>query len=121
MRRLRGEASRSYLGNRSAAEIACHITPKRSRQICRERSGQKSAEAIVVGATSRSAHAHVKIAGSLTQRRAEPKGDVLTAGRTVNSPTTPAGEVEPRADPMGSMWAFRSRLRPDPYTGLSRV
>jgi hypothetical protein len=90
-------------------------------EICRERSGQKSAEAIVVGETSRSAHEHVKIAGGLTQRRAEPSGSVLTAGRTVNPPTTPAGEVEPRAVTMGSMWAFRNRLRPHPYAGLSRV
>ena len=43
-------------------------------EIWREGSGQKSADAIVVGETSRSAHEHVKIAGSLTQRRAELHG-----------------------------------------------
>ena len=90
-------------------------------QTCRERSGQESAEAIVVGDTSRSADEHVKIAGSLTQRRAELHGNVLTTWRTVNPPMTPDGEVEPRAAVMGSMWAFRSRLRPAPYAGLSRV
>ena len=35
---------------------------------------EKSAEAIVVGDTSRSANEHSKIAGSLTQRRAELHG-----------------------------------------------
>ena len=54
-------------------------------EICRERSGQKSAEAIVVGETSRSADEHVKVAGGLTQRRAEPNGGVLTAWRTVTT------------------------------------
>jgi hypothetical protein len=48
-------------------------------------------------------------------------GNVLTAWRTVNPPMTPDGEVEPRAAAMGSMWAFRSRLRLVPYAGLSRV
>ena len=109
--------------------------PERSedgrRQIWRERSGQKSAEAIVVGETSRSADEHSKIAGGLTQRRAELYGDVLTAWRTVNPPTTPDGEVEPRVAAMGAgakrrqpqatMWAFRSGFRPVPYAGLSRV
>ena len=90
-------------------------------EIWRERSGQKSAEAIVVGETSRSADEHVKIAGSLTQRRAEPNGNVQTAGRTVNPPTTPDGEVEPRVVTMGSMWAFRSGFRPASHTGLPRV
>ena len=52
-------------------------------EICRERSGQKSADAIVVGETSRSAQMHVKMAGGLTRRRAEPTGGVLTAWRTV--------------------------------------
>ena len=90
-------------------------------ETCRERSGQESAEAIVVGDTSRSANEHSKIAGGLTQRRAELHGSVLTAWRTVNPPMTPDGEVEPGAAAMGSMWAFRSRLRPVPYAGLSRV
>ncbi len=90
-------------------------------EIWRERSGQKSAEAIVIGETSRSADAHVKIAGGLTHRRAEPNGSVQTALRAVNQPKTPDCEVEPRVVTMGSMWAFRSGLRPDSHAGLSRV
>ena len=90
-------------------------------ETCRERSGQESAEAIVVGDTSRSAKEHVKIAGGLTQRRAELHGNVLTAWRTANPPMTPDGEVEPRVAAMGSMWAFRSGLRPVPCAGLSRA
>ena len=90
-------------------------------ETCRERSGQESAEAIVVGETSRSANEHSKIAGGLTQRRAELHGNVLTAWRTVNPPKTPDGEVEPRVVTMGSMWAFRSGLRPASYAGSSRV
>lgn len=90
-------------------------------ETCRERSGQESAEAIVVGDTSRSAELHVKIAESLTQRRAELHGNVLTAWRTVNPSMTPDGEVEPRASTMGSMRAFRSWLRLASYAGLSRV
>jgi hypothetical protein len=62
-----------------------------------------------------------KIGGSLTQRRAELYGDVLTAWRTVNPPKTPDGEVEPRAVAMGSMWAIRGGLRSVPHAGLSRV
>ena len=38
-------------------------------EICRERSGQKSADAIVVGETSRSAYEHVKVAGGLTSTK----------------------------------------------------
>ena len=90
-------------------------------EIWRERSGQKSAEAIVAGETSRSARSHSKVAGGLTQRRAELHGNVLTAWRTANPPMTPDGEVEPRVASMGSMWTFRGRLRPAPYAGLSRV
>ena len=90
-------------------------------ETCRERSGQESAEAIVVGVTSRSANEHSKIAGGLTQRRAELYGSVLTAWRTVNPPTTPECEMEPRAVTMGSMWALRGGLRPVPHAGLSRV
>ena len=90
-------------------------------EIWRERSGQKSAEAIVVGETSRSADEHVKIAGGLTQRRTEPNGSAQTAWRTVNPPKTPDGEVEPRVVTMGSMWAFRSGLRSVSHAGLSRV
>ena len=44
---------------------------------------QKSADAIVVEETSRSARLHSKVAGGLTRRRAEPIGSVLTAWRTV--------------------------------------
>jgi hypothetical protein len=90
-------------------------------ETCRERSGQESAEAIVVGEASRSANEHSKIAGSLTQRRAELHGNVLTAWRTVKPPKTPDGEVEPRVVAMGSMWAFRSELRLASYVGSSRV
>ena len=54
-------------------------------EICRERSGQKSADAIVVEETSRGLKdARVNCeTGSLTRRRAEPTGGVLTAWRTV--------------------------------------
>ena len=91
-------------------------------ETCRERSGQESAEAIVVEEMSRGRDARLNNdTGGLTQRRAELHGNVLTAWRTVNPPITPDGEVEPRAVTMGSMWAFRSRLRPVPYAGLSRV
>ena len=41
-------------------------------EICSGKPGQKSAEAIVVEETSRSAKEHSKVAGGLTQRRAEP-------------------------------------------------
>jgi hypothetical protein len=90
-------------------------------ETCRERSGQESAEAIVAGDTSRSADEHSKIAGGLTQRRAEPNGSAQTAWRTVNPPKTPDGEVEPRVVTMGSMWAFRSGLRPVSHVVLCRV
>lgn len=91
-------------------------------EIWRERSGQKSAEAIVVEETSRGHYARINNdTGGLTQRRAELHGNVLTAWRTVNPSITPDGEMEPRAAAMGSMWAFRSRLRLASYAGLSRV
>ena len=91
-------------------------------EACRERSGQESAEAIVVEEMSRGRDARVNNdTGRLTQRRAELHGNVLTAWRTVNPPMTPDGEVEPRVATMGSMWAFRSRLRLVLYAGLSRV
>ena len=80
-------------------------------EIWRERSGQKSAEAIVVGETSRSANEHSKIAGRLTQRRAEPNGSVLTADQTPQ-PTTPDGEAWTRAGSMGSMWTLRTGFGP---------
>ena len=91
-------------------------------EIWRERSGQKSAEAIVVGETSRGHDARLNNdTGGLTQRRAELHGNVLTAWRTANPPMTPDGEVEPRVAAMGSMWAFMSGLRPVPCAGLSRA
>jgi hypothetical protein len=115
-------------------------------QTCRERSGQESAEAIVVEDTSRGRDARVNndtgeltplccvhaatlhrilkaaiAATAFTQRRAELHGNALTAWRTVNPPLTPDGEVEPRVVTMGSMWAFRSGLRPVSYAGSSRV
>ena len=104
----------------NAAVVQGSIVPLPG-EIWRERSGQKSAEAIVVGEMSRSAKLHSKVAGGLTQRRAELHGNVLTAWRTANPPMTPDGEVEPRIAAMGSLWAFRSRLRSVPYAGLSRV
>jgi len=70
--------------------------------------GGKSAEAIVIAETSRSADEHSKIAGGLTRRRAEPNGSVLTAGRTVTPPTTPDGEVNPGASTEGSMEHLRN-------------
>jgi hypothetical protein len=91
-------------------------------EACRERSGQESAEAIVVEEMSRGRDARVNNdTGALTQRRAELHRSVLTARRTVNPPMTPDGEVEPRAAAMGSMWALRDGLRPVPHAGLSRV
>jgi hypothetical protein len=78
-------------------------------EIWRERSGQKSAEAIVVGETSRGLEdARLNNdTGGLTQRRAEPNGSVLTAGQTPQ-PTTPDGEAWTRAGSMGSMWMLRT-------------
>lgn len=70
-------------------------------EISPARAVEKSAEAIVVGETSRSANEHSKVAGGLTQRRAELHGNVLTAWRTVNPSKTPDGEVEPKAAAMG--------------------
>ena len=88
-------------------------------ETCRERSGQESAEAIVVEETSRGRDARINNdTGGLTQRRAELHGNVLTAWRTVNPPMTPDGEVEPRAAAMGSMWAFRSRFSACSLRGL---
>ena len=77
-------------------------------QIWRERSGQKSAEAIVVEEMSRGRDARVnKDTGGLTQRRAEPNGSVLTANQTPQQ-TTPDGEAWTRAGSMGSMWMLRT-------------
>ena len=68
-------------------------------EICRERSGQKSADAIVVAETSRSAMMHIKIAGGLTRRRAELIGGVLTAWRTViTDNASRRGDAESRHD-----------------------
>jgi len=81
-------------------------------EIWRERSGQKSAEAIVVGETSRGRDARLNDdTGSLTQRRAEPNGSVLTADQTPQ-PTTPDGEAWTRAGLMGSMWMLRTGFGP---------
>ena len=80
-------------------------------EIWLERSGQKSAEAIVAGETSRSANEHSKIAGGLTQRRADPNGSVLTADQTPQ-PTTPDGKAWTRAGSMGSMWMLRTGFGP---------
>lgn len=91
-------------------------------EICRERSGQKSAEAIVVAETSRGleeARANDDT-GSLTGRRAELVGSVPTACRTET--TDEAGRRGgPRADTTGSMGVLRSGLRFVPDAGLSRV
>ena len=111
-------------------------------EIWRERSGQKSAEAIVVGETSRGLEdARLNNdTGGLTQRRAEPNGSVLTAGQTPQ-PTTPDGEAWTRAGSMGAgakrrqpaigcpeggrspatMWMLRTGFGPFPHAGLSRV
>jgi hypothetical protein len=62
--------------------------------------------------------------GGLTRRRAEPNGDVLTAGRTVvTDPAAagPVGEVTPSAAMMGSRWALGSAFRPAPHVGSPRV
>ncbi len=76
-------------------------------EICRERSGQKSAEAIVVVEMSRSALAHVKETGGLTRRRAELVGSVLTAWRTVvTNEAGRRGDAESRDDGkhVGAQW-----------------
>ena len=87
-------------------------------EISPAQAAEKSADAIVVGETSRGRDARVNNdTGRLTQRRSEPNGSVLTAWRKVNPPKTPDGEVEPRAAAMGSMWALRSGFRPVPHTG----
>ena len=105
----------------NAAVVQGSITPLPG-EISPSQDGEKSAEAIVVEEMSRGHDARVNNdTGGLTQRRAELHGSVLTAWRTVNPPMTPGGEVEPRAAAMGSMWAFRSRLRLALYAGLSRV
>ena len=105
----------------NAAVVQGSITPLPG-EISRASATEKSAEVIVVEETSRGRDARVNNdTGGLTQRRAELHGNVLTAWRTVNPPMTPDGEVEPRAAAMGSMWAFRSRLRLALYAGLSRV
>ena len=70
-------------------------------EICRERSGQKSADAIVVEETSRGLEdARVNCeTGSLTRRRAEPTGGVLTAWRTVITDNASwRGDAESRHD-----------------------
>ena len=55
-------------------------------EISPAQAAEKSAEAIVVGETSRGRDARINNdTGRLTQRRAEPNGSVLTARRTVKS------------------------------------
>jgi hypothetical protein len=72
---------------------------------------EKSADAIVVGDTSRSAECTSKLPEASPNEGPNCMAGVLTAWRTVNPPKTPDGEVEPRAATMGSMWAFRIGLR----------
>ena len=70
-------------------------------EICRERSGQKSAEAIVVGETSRGLeNARLNSdTGGLTRRRAELVGSVRTAWRTaVTDEAGRRGDAESRHD-----------------------
>ena len=88
MRRLCREASRPYLGNGSAADIDCpQGSPEGvsvANQIPPPEGGGKSAKAIVVGATSRSAE-HVKIAGEthpMKGRTNEEGNDPATDKRT---------------------------------------
>jgi hypothetical protein len=66
----------------------------------------------------RSARLHREDVISLTQRRAEPHGNVPTAWRTVSPPTTPDGEGKPGITTMGGILAFRSGLRP--HAGRNR-
>jgi hypothetical protein len=94
----------------NAAVVQGSIVPLPG-DISRASAPEKSAEAVVVGETSRRANEHSKVAGSLTQRRAEPNGSVLTANQTPQ-PTTPDGEAWTRAGSMGSMWAFRTGFGP---------
>ena len=68
-------------------------------EISLSKDGEKSADAIVVEETSRSANEHSKIAGGLTRRRAEPNGGVLTAWRTVVTDNASwRGDAESRHD-----------------------
>ena len=81
-------------------------------EISPPRGGEKSAEAIVVGETSRGRDARINNdTGGLTQRRAEPNGSVLTADQTPQ-PKTPDGEAWTKAGSMGSMWALRTGFGP---------
>ncbi len=118
MRRLCREASCPYQGNGSAADMEGLTVFSDNPSISPAQADEKSAEAIVVGETSRSAKLHSKVAGGLTRRRAEPNGNVLTAKQTPQ-PTTPDGEAWTRAGSMGSMWTFRSGLRPVSSRGLA--
>lgn len=70
-------------------------------EICLERSGQKSAEAIVAGETSRGLEdARLNCeTGRLTRRRAEPIGSAQTTRRTVVTPKAGRpGDAESRRD-----------------------
>jgi hypothetical protein len=72
-------------------------------EISSSKGGEKSAEAIVVGETSRGRDARLNNdTGGLTQRRAEPNGSILTACQTPQ-PKTPDGEAWTRATTERSM------------------
>ena len=75
-----------------------------SPQIWREQSGQKSADAVVVGKRAGGAMpAETTIPEVSTDEGPNCMAGVLTARRTVNPPMTLDGEVDPRAITMGSM------------------
>ena len=89
-------------------------------EICRERSWQKSAEAIVVGETSRSARKHVKIAGSLTSMKGRTEWECPN-----RAPDAPAYNARRRG--MDESWFdgkhvdAQDGLRLAPHAGLPRV
>lgn len=103
----------------NAAVVQGSIVPLPG-EISPARADEKSAEAIVVGETSRSAKLHSKVAGGLTQRRAEPNGSILTA-RQAPQQTTPDGEVWTRAGSMGSMWMLGTGFGLSSIRGSPRV
>lgn len=91
-------------------------------EIWRERSGQKSADVVVVGKRAGGAMpAETTIPEASTDEGPNCMAGVLTTRWTVNPPMTLDGEVEPRAIAMGSMWTFRNGLRSVPHVGLSHV
>jgi hypothetical protein len=83
----------------NAAVVQGSIVPLPG-EISPARAVEKSAEAIVVGETSRGRDARVNNdTGSLTQRRAEPNGSALTALRTVVAENARRrGDAESRSD-----------------------